>query len=57
MKAKEKDFYRWLAYGIVLLVIAAASFAWQSVLWLFVPALILALGDIFYTQYTRYLGH
>ena len=57
MKAKDKDFYRWLAYSLVLVVIALASFAWQAMLWVFVLALIIAIADVVYTQYTRYIVH
>jgi len=57
MKATDKDFYRWLVYGIVLLILAFAVFKWHSAFIYFVIALIIALGDVFYTQYTRYLGH
>lgn len=57
MKSKEKDFYRWLAYGIILLVIAIATFYWHSAFILFVILLVIAVGDVVYTQYTKYIAH
>jgi len=56
MKAKDKDFYRWLVYGIILLVLSLASFKWHSAFWLFLVALVISVGDILYTQYTKYIG-
>ncbi|MBD3263181.1 hypothetical protein GF374_02270 [Candidatus Woesearchaeota archaeon] len=57
MKTKKRDFYRWLAYAVILLLIAAATFAWPSVFWLFVVALVVAVVDVLYIQFTKYIGH
>jgi|GEM_PF-2111606 len=54
LKEAEWDFYRWLIYGIIALILAVASIAFPVLIWGFAVVLAIALIDIFYTKYTKY---
>jgi len=54
MKDSEFDFYRWLGYGLGLLILALAAIFLPGLLWAFVILLIIAVIDIGYCQYFKY---
>jgi hypothetical protein len=54
LKEAEWDFYRWLIYGFIALVLALAAIAFPVLIWGFAIVLIIAVIDIFYTKYTKY---
>ncbi|MGB9675201.1 MAG: hypothetical protein ACP5IJ_01670 [Candidatus Nanoarchaeia archaeon] len=53
MRETEFDILRWFIYGIVLVVLAALSFAWPIMLWIFAAVLGLAIIDVAYTRYFK----
>jgi signal transduction histidine kinase len=57
IKDTEFDFYRWLFYGLILLLLALASIAWPVLLWMFAIVLIIGLGDMAYMMWTKYIVH
>jgi len=54
VKDSEFDFYRWLSYGLSLLVLALAAIFLPGLLWAFVILLIIAVIDISYCQFFKY---
>ena len=50
----EFDFYRWLGYGLGLLILAIIAICVPAMLWAFIILLIIALLDIGYCQYFKY---
>ena len=54
LKEAEWDFYRWLIYGIIALILAVVSIAFPALIWGFLVVLIIAIIDIIYTKYTKY---
>ncbi len=57
IKDTEFDFYRWLFYGLILLVIALGSIAFPVLLWVFVIILLIGLCDMSYMMWTKYTVH
>jgi hypothetical protein len=55
LKEAEWDFYRWLIYGFVALLLALGAIAYPPLIWGFAIVLIIAVIDIFYTKYTKYV--
>jgi hypothetical protein len=53
MRETEFDNLRWIIYGIVLVVLAVASFAFQPTLWAFAVLLLIAAIDIVYVRYFK----
>ena len=54
MKDSEFDFYRWLGYGLGLLVLALSALLAPALIWAFIILLIIAIADISYCQYFKY---
>ncbi|MFH0869265.1 MAG: hypothetical protein V1839_03495 [archaeon] len=54
MKDSEFDFYRWLGYGLGLLLLAVAAVFAPVMIWAFVILLGVALVDIGYCNYFKY---
>lgn len=54
MKDSEFDFYRWLGYGIGLLILALSSVFVPVLIWAFIILLIIVLADVAYCQYFKY---
>lgn len=57
IKDTEFDLYRWLFYGIILLLLALGSIALPILLWIFAIVLIISLSDIAYIMWTKYTVH
>jgi hypothetical protein len=53
MRETEFDILRWFIYAIVLVVLAAVSFAWPATLWAFAIIFGIAIIDIAYTRYFK----
>jgi hypothetical protein len=53
MRETEFDNLRWIIYGIVLVVLAVVSFAFQFMLWAFAVLLLIAAIDIVYVRYFK----
>jgi hypothetical protein len=53
MRETEFDNLRWIIYGIVLVVLAVVSFAFQPILWAFAVLLLIAAIDIVYVRYFK----
>ncbi|MCX6774905.1 MAG: hypothetical protein NTY99_02325 [DPANN group archaeon] len=53
MRETEFDNLRWIIYGIVLVVLAVVSFAFQPMLWAFAVLLLIAAIDIVYVRYFK----
>ncbi|MEM2954658.1 MAG: hypothetical protein QW625_01740 [Candidatus Nanoarchaeia archaeon] len=53
MRETDFDILRWTIYGIVLVILAALSFVWQPILWVFAIVFIIALIDITYIKYYK----
>jgi len=54
MKDSEFDFYRWLGYGLGLLLLALGALFVPVLIWVFVILLIVTIADIGYCQYFKY---
>lgn len=54
MKDQDFDLYRWLIYGVIMLIIAAAMVWFPGASWAFVIVLIVAILDISYCFNTKY---
>jgi len=54
MKDSEFDFYRWLGYGLALLLLAIGAIFIPVVLWIFIILLVIVILDIGYSQYSKY---
>jgi hypothetical protein len=57
IKDTEFDAYRWLFYGFLLLLLAFGSIAFPILLWAFVLVLIVAIFDMGYMMWTKYMVH
>ena len=57
IKDTEFDIYRWLCYGLVLLLLALGSIAFPIMLWIFAIVLVITLCDIGYMMWTKYIVH
>ena len=54
MKDSEFDFYRWLGYGLGLLLLAVLAIFVPLMIWAFAMLLIIAVVDISYCNYIKY---
>jgi len=54
MKDSEFDFYRWLGYGLGLLILALSALLVPLLIWAFIILLIITIADIGYCQYSKY---
>jgi len=57
IKDTEFDFYRWLFYGVILLILAFSSIAFPILLWVFAVILLIGMCDVSYTMWTKYIVH
>ncbi len=54
IKDHEFDFYRWLAYGVALLLLALGAIAFGPLMYVFTAVFVVAVIDIFYHRYFKY---
>jgi len=54
MKEQEFDFYRWLAYGGALVVLALTTILLPNAIWVFLIVFLIALADFGYCQIMKY---
>ena len=54
MKDSEFDYYRWIGYGVVLLILAILAIFVPLLIWVFAIMLIITLLDMGYCQYFKY---
>jgi len=54
MKQHEFDFYRWVIYGLVLLLLAILSIPYPVVIWAFAILLVIAIVDVAYCKMYKY---
>ena len=57
IKDTEFDLYRWLVYCVALLLLALGAIAFPTMLWIFAIVLIIALADMAYIKWTKYIVH
>ena len=53
LRETEFDFLRWIVYGVLLIILALASFVFQIALWIFAIVLEIAIIDIVYVRYFK----
>ncbi len=54
VKDHEVDFYRWFAYGAILLLLALLAIFYGPLMYIFAILFIIAVIDIFYNRYFKY---
>jgi hypothetical protein len=54
MKDQEVDFYRWVIYGLLLLLLAILAIRFPVVIWVFGILLVITVIDIAYCKKNKY---
>jgi uncharacterized membrane protein len=54
MKDQEVDFYRWVIYGLLLLLLAILAIRFPVVIWVFAILLAITVIDIAYCKKYKY---
>ena len=54
MKDQEVDFYRWVIYGLLLLLLAILAIRFPVVIWVFLILLVITVIDIAYCKKNKY---
>jgi len=54
LKDHELDFYRWVIYGLLLLLLAVLAIKFPTLIWAFAILLVITVVDIAYCKMYKY---